>query len=112
MGARINKKDDKIINLERQINVNTQRARENNLEFHGVPDDVNDDSVQKLLLECCRGNIKIVENDRQGTRRLPKRNGNIHKPVIAKFVNRKNPELICTIERNLAPLDMIALVIL
>ena len=50
MSRRMNKMDDKIINLERQINVNTQRAIENNLEFHGVPDDVNDDSLQEPVI--------------------------------------------------------------
>ena len=57
----------RIINLERQINVNTQRARENNLDFHGVPDDVNDDSLQETVIGMLQlGNIKIVANDIQG----------------------------------------------
>ena len=95
MSIRMSKMDEKIINLERQTNLNSQRARENNLEIHGITDDIDDDSLEGTVINMLKlGNIKIVANDIQGIHRLPRRKGNVNKPVIAKFVNRKTPEMV------------------
>ena len=91
MSIRMSKMDEKIINLERQM----QRARENNLEIHGITDDIDDDSLEETVINMLKlGNIKIVANDIQGIHRLPRRKGNVNKPVIAKCVNRKTPEMV------------------
>ena len=80
MSNRFTKIDDTITILERQINLNTQRSRENNLEFHKVPDTVNDESLQNSILQISKVcNTNIDENDIRVIQRLPKRRGKVCK---------------------------------
>nr|XP_039255380.1 uncharacterized protein LOC120332242 [Styela clava] len=66
-----------------------RRSRLDNLEFHGIAPQENEDT-DNLILELGKTiNVDIKHSDISVTHRSPTHNSNIHKPIIAKFTNRK-----------------------
>lgn len=108
MSKKITSLDDKVLVLERQVNLNSQRSRENNIEFQGIHGDIKDVNLENVVLAIIKS-LKIENvgpRDIQGVHRLPLRKSNTYKPVIAKFINRKIPELIMRNKKSLAKINL------
>ena len=85
--------EDRIMELEKQGNILAQRQRENNIEIHGIDNQVSDDLLEHKI-DNILGMLDIKTDDYeiQGCHRLPRKNGT--EPTIIKFTNRRVPELI------------------
>ena len=51
MSRKMSNMEQRILVLEKELNVSSQRMRENNIEFTGVPDSVQDVSLESKLFE-------------------------------------------------------------
>ena len=92
---RLVKVEKNVLDLEKDVHVGSHRARENNIEFHGIPDYISDAELMKTTIALCKKvNVNIQGFEIQGVHRLPLRKGGSQKPVIAKFVNRRAAETI------------------
>ena len=85
--------EQRILQLEKSVNLNSQRSRENNIEFHGIDDAIDDDELETVVKGICETiNVKVKGTDIEGCHRLPAQRNQTYKPTIVKFVNRKKPE--------------------
>ena len=92
---RITTMELRILFLEKDLNVSSQRMHGNTIEFTGVPDSIQDEFLEANCIEMVEKiGINVLKNEIQGIHRLPYRRGSPAKPVIAKFVKRKLPESI------------------
>ena len=107
MSQRMVEMDEKIISLERQQNLLSQRMRENNIEFHGIDNSIADDDLEETVIDIL--NLlkikKVGKGDIEGCHWLPLRENSSQKPLIVKFVNRKIPEMIMKRKSNLKGID-------
>nr|XP_039268655.1 uncharacterized protein LOC120343521 [Styela clava]XP_039273877.1 uncharacterized protein LOC120347839 [Styela clava] len=93
---RIRELEDLVYELEEELFYTTdkveeqeRRSRLDNLEFHGLAPTPNEDT-DKLVMEVGKMiHVDIKPSDISVTHRFPSQNSNIHKPLIAKFTNRK-----------------------
>ena len=93
--GRVNVLENRIDTLEKNVNINSQRQRENNIEFHGISNEITDANLRGTILAILgKLNIAAYAWDIQGCHRLPERKGSSTKPVIVKIVNRGLPENI------------------
>ena len=104
--SKISVMEKRIILLERRLNTDMQRARDNNIEFQGISDNVVDENLEGTVISILEVmGINIIEGDIQGCHRLPKRKGNLYNPVITKFMNRKIPIDIMKLKTRLSSID-------
>ena len=85
----------KVKSLEIQISKDEQFNCGNCIEFSSIPDSVNDDKLEEILVEACIDiNIDVSETDIKTCHRLLVRrnSANEGKRVIVKIVNRKHAE--------------------
>ena len=85
--------EKKVKSLEIQISKGEQYNRRNCVEFSGIPDTINDNSLEDTIIEACKEvNINVSETNKEACHRLPVRRNatNVSKRVIVKFVNRKH----------------------
>nr|XP_039255163.1 uncharacterized protein LOC120332026 [Styela clava] len=95
-GKRIRDLEDLIYDLEEELFYATEkieeherRSRLDNLESHGIAPNINEDT-DNLVMEIGKMiNVEIKPSDISITHRSPTRNSKIHKPIVAKFTNRK-----------------------
>nr|XP_039271070.1 uncharacterized protein LOC120345613 [Styela clava] len=93
---RIRELEELVYDLEEDLYFVTEkleeqerRSRLDNLEFHGLPPTVNEDT-DKIIMEIGKSiHVDIKPSDISVTHRSPTHNTNIHKPIIVKFTNRK-----------------------
>ena len=77
--------------------------RRNNLEFEGIPSSIDDNFLEKTIVDVCNSiGVKISEDDIEDCHRLGKNNP---KKVITRFVYRKNCKLIIKNKRMLKTTD-------
>ena len=92
-----------FINLE----IGHQKSRENNLEISGLPNSIDEASLENTCIEILgKVGVNVTEHDTEGFHGLPVRKGNPGKPVIIKFVNRKSTEKAIENARNLKNMDL------
>ena len=95
MCNKLNHMEKKIVMLEKQVDLNAQRCRENNIELNGIGDEIVDTELEVTVINILKKiNVECFDWDIQGCHRLPMRKGCFSKPTIVKFVNRKKPEEI------------------
>ena len=88
--------NEDFVEMERHSYDLEQYTRRNNLEISGVPNDVKDSDLEQKCIDILDiVNINVTSNDIEAVHRLPSRSRNSPKPVIIKFVNRKNVEKCC-----------------
>nr|XP_039260677.1 uncharacterized protein LOC120336939 [Styela clava] len=81
--------EDELYYATEKIEEQERRSRLDNLEFHGIAPNENEDT-DKLITEIGKIiHVDIKPSDISVTHRCPTRNSNIHKPIVAKFTNRK-----------------------
>ena len=80
---------DRIKDLETALYDQQQRSRRNNLEIHGLPNDILDENLEKNIVEILNNIVEVPINlsEIEACHRLPSRNG--PKPVIIRFLCRK-----------------------
>ena len=86
-----------------------QRSRRNNLEIHGIPNDILDENLENTILEILNINSltseEITNFDIEACHRLPGKRG-YPKPVIIKFLCRKVRDEILFNRENLYDIDL------
>ncbi|XP_077968776.1 uncharacterized protein LOC144422804 [Styela clava] len=95
-GKRLKELEDLVYNLEEDLFYATEkleeherRSRLDNLEFHGIAPKDNEDT-DKLVMEIGKMiHVDIKPSDISVTHRCPTHNTKIHKPIVAKFTNRR-----------------------
>lgn len=93
--VKVESMETKIIALETQLGSVAQRSRENNIEFQGIDNLIEDTVLEGTVIKLMSAmEIECFPWDIQGCHRLPARKGSLTKPVIVKFISRKKPELI------------------
>ena len=98
--------EKRVTSLEKQLNINAQRSRGNNLELHGIDDSVSDNELPDTVLKILpKIKIECYKWDIQGCHRLPVRKGSTCKPTIVKFVNRRKAEDILMAKKDLNSCD-------
>ena len=94
----VNKKlEVRIINLEKNQAKSEQYNRRNNIELSGIPNDIPEDNLDKVLIDICHDSgLEIEPKDIEGCHRLPVsryiRDSN--KRLIVKFVTRKHETIL------------------
>ena len=94
----VNKKlEVRIINLEKNQAKSEQYSRRNNIELSGIPNDIPEDNLDKVLIDICHDSgLEIEPKDIEGCHRLPVsryiRDSN--KRLIVKFVTRKHETIL------------------
>ena len=79
----------KVIILKTATNSVEQYDRRNNIEITGIPDDIEDKSLQHSVIEIFKAaDIQISHNDVEDSHHIGKCKGNSRK-TIARLVNRK-----------------------
>ena len=84
-----------IISLEKSQAKAEQYSQHNNIELSGIPNDIPEDNLEKVVTDICHGSdVEIEPKDIEGYHRLPvsRCNRDSNKKVIVKFINRKHPE--------------------
>ena len=72
LSTRITTMEQRILFLEKDLNVSSQRMRENTIEFTGVPDSIQDEFLEAKCIEMVEKiGINVLENEIQGIHRLP-----------------------------------------
>ena len=85
-----------------------QYNRHNCVEFSGIPDAINNNKLEEIVIKTCKHvNIDVSETDTEAFHRLPiSRNAtNVSKRVIVKFVNQKHTESILSKKFTLSSTD-------
>ena len=89
------KLEESIISLEKSQAKSEQYSRRINIELSGIPNDIPEDNLVKVVIDICRdSDVEIEPKDIEGCHRLPvfRYSRDSNKRVIVKFVNRKHPE--------------------
>ena len=99
--------EEKKIHLEKDVNVATNRMRENNIELSSIPNSVEDANLLSKAIDICSQiGVVLKDDDIQGIHRLPLRRGSSYKPVIVKFVNRRSVGDIMARKKKLSNLKL------
>ena len=81
--SRIRRLEDRIVNVERTINLNQQNSRKNNLEFNGIPEDINQDDLKTTVVKIINAlEIPCVDDDIEACHRLSSKL--VPKPTIIR----------------------------
>ena len=89
------KLEEGIISLEKSQAKSEQYSRHNNIELSGIPNDIPEDSMEKIVIDICHDpDVEIKPKDIEGCHCLPisRYSRDSNKRVIVTFVNRKHPE--------------------
>ena len=104
---KINHLNEKIIHLEKQISEQDtlrdeldQYNRRENLEFHGIPEQINENTNFIIKEMAKKINVQIKDSDISTSHRLPA-SKNKHPPIIVRFTNRDIKNKIYYKRRNL-----------
>ena len=82
--------EEKLLLQESQTYALDQYTRRNNLEITGIPEDIDDNSLEEKVIEVLGAvDITVDENDIEACHRLPPTKKNSKKKTIVRFVNRK-----------------------
>ena len=87
--------DEKIYNLEKQVNQLDQYIRRENITLSGIPEELTDDKLEEKVVEVLAAiDVKVNDKDIVACHRLAKtkkeRNKKEPSKVIVRFTNRKN----------------------
>ena len=85
------KLEERIISLEKNQAKSEQYSQRNNIELSGIPNDIPEDNLEKVLIDICHDSgLEIEPKDIEGCHRLPvyRYSRDSNKRVIVKFVNR------------------------
>ena len=86
------KLEQRIISLEKNQAKSEQYNRCNNIELSGIPKDIPEDNLQKVLTDICYDSVSGVGRDS-------------NKRVIINFVNRKYPEALLRNKKSISSKD-------
>lgn len=92
----VTKKDtvSKIHNLEEGMEELQQYSRRNNLEIHGIPEQVSE-NVNKIVMDVAKAlDVELKDCDIDAAHRLPSRKTDMPRPVIVRFVNRWKRDML------------------
>ena len=80
---------DRMLTLEADVNEQQQRSRRNNLEIHGIPNEILDENLEKATINILNNivNDPISPEEVDACHRLP--GAGKSKPVIMRFIYRK-----------------------
>ena len=92
---------DQLIEEEKMRDDLDQYNRRENLEFHGIPLNPNEDTNHIIKTMAKKLNIDLKENDISTSHRLPKSLSNNPPIIIARFTNRDIRNLIFQKRKNL-----------
>ena len=91
MSAKIQALEDKVVNLETQLQANLQYNRQNNILISGIPAEVEHEALENISIgiinKCCSG-VVVSADDVQGCHRLSPKNPD----VVCRVVNKKYVE--------------------
>ena len=90
---KVEKLENQIKKQEETIEINNQYTRRNNLEIHGISEDIQDEELEEKVVEILKSvDIKVNKENIEACHRLPKRRRESCKRTIIRFVNRKTVE--------------------
>ena len=75
------------------------------MEISGISNDVLDNELEEKVIEICKdSDIVITPSDIEGCHRLPmgRNSTSENKRGIVKFINRKHPELMLRLKKNIS----------
>ena len=104
----ITRLEERIISLEKNQAKFEQYSRRNNIELSGIPNDILENNLEKIVEDICHDSgLEIEPKDFEGCRRLPvsRYRRDSDKRVIIKFVNRKHPEALLRNKKTISSKD-------
>ena len=100
---------DRIYDLESSVFEQQQRSRRNNIELHGLPNIILDETLEKTIVDIFNENNLVDQginiSDIEACHRLPAKNGRT-KPVIIRFLCRKIRDEIFINREHLVNIDL------
>ena len=85
-----------------------QYSQHNNIELSGIPNDIPEDNLEKVVIDICHdSDVEIEPKDIEGCHRLPvfRYSRDSNKRVTVKFVNRKHPEAMLRNKKSISNKD-------
>ena len=71
LSNRVTTLEQRVVNIERNMNLNQQNSRKNNIEIDGIPDNISQHNLKKTVTEIIKAlNIDCTENDIEVVHRL------------------------------------------
>lgn len=87
--------ENENLNLKKDVVSLQQYVRRNNIEFCGIPDNINNKDLQEKVIEIAQSiDVKINPKEIEACHRLPKGPKDKNCKTIVRFVNRKSCELL------------------
>ena len=99
------KLEEWIISLEKNQAKSEQYSRLNNIELSGIPNDIPENNLEKVVIDICHDSgLEIEPKDIEGCHRLPvsRYSRDSNKRVIVKFVNRKCLEALLRNKKSIS----------
>ena len=92
---------EQLIEEEKMRNNLDQNQKRENLEFHGIPNDPNENTNHVIKAMAKKLNIDLKDNDVSTSHCLSISSSNDHQIIIARFINRDVRNLIFKKRKNL-----------
>ena len=102
------KLEERIIRVEKSKAKSEQYSRHDNIELSGIPNDIPEDNLNKVVIDICHdSDVEIEPKDIEGCHRLPvsRYSRDSNKRVIVKFINRKHPEAMLRNKKSISNKD-------
>ena len=94
---------EKVVEIERSVAKTDQYDRRNNVEFHGIPNDVEDNKLKEKSIDICKAIDVEIDSDKiEACHRFGRGDP---KKVIIRLVNRKDCDKIKSCKRKLRDID-------
>ena len=102
------KLEERIISLEKSQAKSEQYSRRNYIELSGIPNDIPENNLEKVLIDICHdSDVEVEPKDIEGFHRLPvsRFSKDSNKSVILKFVDTKHPEAMLRNKKSISNKD-------
>ena len=107
---RVENLENQIKNQQYEIDANNQYHRRNNLEIHGIPNNVNDEDLEDKVIQILDNiDVKVSKMEIEACHRLPPTRSSSNKKTIVRFVSRKKTEQSIKSKKKLQDLNMASL---
>ena len=82
--------EERVLDVENDINQTDNYIRRNNIEIHGIPINVENQKLEETIIKIAKEvNVEVKTEDIEACHRLRRQTNSRLNPVIVRFVNRK-----------------------
>ena len=103
---KVNDLEERILDVENDINQTDNYIRRNNIEIHGIPVNVKDEKLEETVINIAKKvDVDLKSDDIEACHRLRRHTNSRLNPVVVRFVNRKFCERLHAEKTKLKGMD-------